>query len=122
MASFGRCAVTAGSQHCGLPPQVLHLGASAGLPAAAAAGAGLSARAEPCGRYATPTPRVELSASRVRSRRGDEGWDDEARDDDVERDRDVGMLMTSEGQHPNTTVDPESFPRHFLELRGGAFC
>src|SRR6478752_2689812 len=106
MASFGRCAVTAGSQHCGLPPQVLHLGASAGLPAAAAAGAGLSARAEPCGRYATPTPRVELSASRVRSRRGDEEWDqgrdDEGRDDIVERDRDMGMLMTSEGQHPNT--------------------
>jgi len=32
------------------------------------------------------------------------------------------MLMTSEGQHPNTAVDPESFLRHFLELQGGAFC
>ena len=96
--------VTAGSQHCGLPPQVLHFGASAGL--AAAAGAGLSARADPTGRrYAPATPRVELSASRVRIRRGeecdaegcddegcdDEGCDDEGCDDDVERDRDVGM-------------------------------
>src|SRR5581483_11833487 len=109
MAAFVRCAATAGSQHCGFEPQVLHLGASAGLPAAA--GAGLSARAAPIGRDAAATPRVELSASRVRNRWGDEGGND-----DVERDRNVGMAMTSEGQHPNTPRISSS-ARRLLERR-----